>query len=356
VLLKKIQGVAILLTFSIITIVCSAKGFVYQQASKDKAEVDGEKLFLRECKDCHGEDGRGRMLHQADFTNPEWHKTVTDDNLFKTIKFGREPMPFYAGALTDDQIRALVKYIRSLGKGAKKESAQLNDSNVSTRASDKSSSQQTTASTIQAQTNNCSTCHAQQKDAVVDLLSHSTHAKANIKCNNCHGGEPVASSREAAHANNFVGKPTTKETISICGACHTAPLVAFKASLHFPERAGAPRMDCAQCHGAHTVGSVARGFSFALTCAGCHGLEYLPALPNEFQRMLALVDDEYASLASLESAGRKASDEIMRRRKEIRRMVGQIVHSTDVNGGLEKIPQIMKLGSEFKSIIEQENR
>jgi hypothetical protein len=115
-------------------------------------------------------------------------------------------------------------------------------------------------------------------------------------------------------------------------------------------------MDCVQCHGAHAVGSTGRNFSFALFCTGCHGLEYLPELPREFQKMLALVDDEKDSLAALESAGRKASDEVMKRRKEIRRMVAEIVHSTDMKGGLEKIPQILKLGDEFKSIIEREKR
>jgi hypothetical protein len=207
-----------------------------------------------------------------------------------------------------------------------------------------------------SQVNNCAACHAKQKDQVVELFSQSTHAKANIKCDLCHGGEPGASSKEAAHANNFVGKPSPNETLAMCGSCHTTQLAKFKASAHFPERRGTPRMDCVQCHGAHAVGSTGRNFSFALFCTGCHGLEYLPELPREFQKMLALVDDEKDSLAALESAGRKASDEVMKRRKEIRRMVAEIVHSTDMKGGLEKIPQILKLGDEFKSIIEREKR
>ena len=115
-------------------------------------------------------------------------------------------------------------------------------------------------------------------------------------------------------------------------------------------------MDCVQCHRAHTVGSNTRNFSFALFCTGCHGLEYLPELPREFQKMLALVDDEKDSLAALESSGRKASDEIMRQRKEIRRMVSEIVHATDLKGGLEKIPQILKLGEQFKTTIEREKK
>src|SRR5215216_7025038 len=106
-------------------------------------------------------------------------------------------------------------------------------------------------SSPQAQSNNCSTCHAQKKDQLVELFSRSTHAKANIKCNLCHGGDPTASSKAAAHAKNFAGKFTPNETLAMCGSCHGVPLEKFKASVHFPERRGAPRMDCVQCHGAH---------------------------------------------------------------------------------------------------------
>ena len=209
---------------------------------------------------------------------------------------------------------------------------------------------------VSSQSNNCAACHARLKDEAVELFAHSTHAKAGVECSQCHGGEPAASSKEAAHKASFVGRPGPNETLAMCGSCHTAPLAKFKASAHFPERRGAPRMDCVQCHGAHTVGATGRNFSFALFCTGCHGLEYLPELPREFQKMLALVDEEKDSLAALESSGRVASGEVMKRRREIRRMVGDIVHSTDMKGGLEKIPQILKLGDEFKAIVGREKR
>ncbi|HEX8090522.1 MAG TPA: c-type cytochrome [Blastocatellia bacterium] len=341
---KRIRGITVILGFFAVAIACYAGASAGQQSKKDSASTEAGKLFLRECKDCHGEDGRGRMLNQPDFTNPAWHKTVTDDHLFKTIKFGREPMPFYAGALTDDQMRALVGFIRSL--------AGSSDNKPADRA--EQSRQVTTESPARA--NNCAACHKQRNDESVQLFSKSTHAKAMTGCDGCHGGEPAASTKQAAHANNFVGKPTPNETLGMCGSCHTPQLAAFKTSAHFPERRGTPRMDCAQCHGAHTVGSPARNFSFALFCTGCHGLEYLPELPREFQKMLALVDEQKDSLASLDASGRKASGEILKRRREIRRAVGEIVHSTDVKGGLDKHAQIMKLGDEFRSIIEREKR
>ena len=140
----------------------------------------------------------------------------------------------------------------------------------------------------------------------------------------------------------------------MCGSCHTTQMATFKTSLHFPDRVGAPRMTCVECHGAHLVGAPSRDFSFALYCTDCHGLEYLPALPNDFRKMLALVDEQKQMMAKLESAGRKPSSDLLARRKEIRRGVGEIVHATDLRGGLERLSQILKLGDEFKAVVERE--
>ncbi len=203
-------------------------------------------------------------------------------------------------------------------------------------------------------TNGCVACHQKQNDRSVELYADSTHAKSGFKCDRCHGGDKKAADKAAAHAAGFVGKPSVNETLAMCGSCHTTQLATFKKSLHFPDRVGAPRMTCVECHGAHMVGSVSRDFSFALYCTDCHGLEYLPALPNDFRQMLALTDEQKQMMAKLESAGRKPSPELIARRKEIRRNVGEIVHATDLRGGLERLSQIMKLGDEFKAMVERE--
>lgn len=202
--------------------------------------------------------------------------------------------------------------------------------------------------------NDCVACHQKQNDKSVALYAESTHAKSGFKCNSCHGGDPKAADKAAAHAVNFVGQPSVNETLAMCGSCHSTQIAKFKTSLHFPDRVGAPRMTCVDCHGAHMVGSLSRDFSFALYCTNCHGLEYLPSLPREFQRMLALVDEEKQMIAKLESSGRKASLELLARRKELRRSVGEIVHATDLRGGLERLSQILKLGDEFKAVVERE--
>jgi hypothetical protein len=128
----------------------------------------------------------------------------------------------------------------------------------------------------------------------------------------------------------------------MCGACHQAVLAAFKTSRHFPEHRGSSRVDCVQCHGAHTVGSPSRNFSFANYCTGCHGLEYLPGLPGEIQKTLSMLDDLSDAIRELESKGRSLSAEEARRRKEIRHSIADIVHPTDLKGGQLKAADVQQ--------------
>ena len=204
--------------------------------------------------------------------------------------------------------------------------------------------------------NNCVACHQKIGDQAVSLYSKSAHAKNDFSCDTCHGGDPQAKDRPSAHRLSLAGKPADGEKLALCGSCHVTQLAIFKTSLHAPARASAPRMTCVECHGAHTVGSLSRDFSFALYCANCHGLEYLPALPPEFQRMLALVDEEKDLLGRLAAAGRKASPELLSLRKEVRRGVAEIVHATNLSGGLERLPQIFERGVEFKAMAAREQK
>jgi len=87
-------------------------------------------LYDAHCAVCHGATGKGdgpgaTVLRQVmpDFTNSEAMRAVTDRFLFEIIKkgssqFGRSnAMPSWGMRLSDEQIRALVVYIRSLAPG-----------------------------------------------------------------------------------------------------------------------------------------------------------------------------------------------------------------------------------------------
>ena len=340
---RYIQRLVAVLSFALIAALCSVSAYDEQDKS---AAIDAEKIFMHECKDCHGEDGRGRMHGQPDFTNPKWQANVTDELMFKTIKFGREPMPFYIGALSDDEINALVKYIRSL--------ALAKPTGESQQSAERGGSRHPIAAL--SAVNTCISCHQQTGDQSVALYARSVHVSNAITCVDCHGGDYKARDKAAAHAANFIGKPSPIEQLTMCGACHGQPLADFKTSSHFPKTLNVPRLTCSDCHGAHTVGSPARDFSYAMFCTNCHGLEYLPELPAAFRNLLQVADEENRTLARLRAWGGEPSNELLARRKAVRRIIGDLVHRTDMRHGIERAPEVIKLNETFKRLSDAKTK
>jgi mono/diheme cytochrome c family protein len=84
------------------------------EAPKDSAT---EALYKSKCQICHGADGAGsaagKKLGAKAFTSAEAAKE-SDSEMFDVIKKGKAKMPSFDKKLTDDQIKALVKYARSL--------------------------------------------------------------------------------------------------------------------------------------------------------------------------------------------------------------------------------------------------
>jgi mono/diheme cytochrome c family protein len=315
-------------------------------------QVEGAKVFADNCVECHAADGHGLMLHQPNFTDPDWQKTVTDDELSKVIKWGREPMPFWVGALSDEQIAAVVRFIRSLGKPRATGDARM-QGRAGLQLSQEPHQAESAGSpgAAAAASDQCSACHRKQDEKILSLYSQSAHAKSGKGCNSCHGGDADGATKEEAHSGGFVGKPNSDQAVRMCGSCHRSEAAQYRASRHFPVQKGVSRVDCVECHGAHTVGAPARSYSVAYFCSGCHGLEYLPGLQQQFQDMLKLSDDLRLAFQDFTEAGHTPSDEMLKRRKEIQQLTGEIVHKTDLEGSTARIPHIVELGQQLKTTI-----
>jgi mono/diheme cytochrome c family protein len=80
-------------------------------------------LYLRDCVMCHGANGDGktdiakdRQLIVADWTDPKSLSAKPDQQLFNIIRNGLGKMPAEsAGRANDDEVNALIQYIRSMG-------------------------------------------------------------------------------------------------------------------------------------------------------------------------------------------------------------------------------------------------
>lgn len=82
---------------------------------------DAEALYAKNCASCHGDSGRGDgpsglflKRKPVDLRSTEVRK-LSDDELFARISEGRPPMPGFGRRLTDEERRALVRYVRALG-------------------------------------------------------------------------------------------------------------------------------------------------------------------------------------------------------------------------------------------------
>jgi mono/diheme cytochrome c family protein len=89
------------------------------------------RLYLGLCATCHGADGRGAwratvfLIRPGNLADRARAGEQTDQYDFDIIKnggapFGRPGMPAFGGSLSDDDIRALVAYLRTLVRDGKR--------------------------------------------------------------------------------------------------------------------------------------------------------------------------------------------------------------------------------------------
>ncbi|MEJ2312381.1 MAG: hypothetical protein P8Y11_08300 [Gemmatimonadales bacterium] len=133
----------------------------------------------------------------------------------------------------------------------------------------------------------CVICHKENRRD----FAEGVHSAQGIVCHDCHGGDPEALEAEAAHAGDFIGKPTKLETVRICGECHSDPnrmrpfgLPADQAAemrtsrhgelLFYHDDPNAPT--CTDCHDSHTIRppedarSDVHPLNIMGTCIACH--------------------------------------------------------------------------------------
>jgi mono/diheme cytochrome c family protein len=87
-----------------------------------------ERLYLGLCATCHGADGQGSwraalfLVRPGRLSDAAVIDARSDQYLFDLIKHGGAPigrpgMPAFGSTLTDDDIRAMVGYVRGLSRG-----------------------------------------------------------------------------------------------------------------------------------------------------------------------------------------------------------------------------------------------
>jgi cytochrome c6 len=88
--------------------------------------ADAKALWDANCAQCHGPDGKantkmGKTLSAKDLTDPKVQAEFTDAKATQSIKEGvklngKTTMKAFGGKLSDDDVKALVAYVRTLKK------------------------------------------------------------------------------------------------------------------------------------------------------------------------------------------------------------------------------------------------
>ncbi len=83
-------------------------------------------LWSKNCQKCHGKDGRGntkagKMAKAKDFTDADYQEAMEEETMHKNIKEGmkidgKTKMKPFAEKLTDEEITALIVFVRKFGE------------------------------------------------------------------------------------------------------------------------------------------------------------------------------------------------------------------------------------------------
>jgi membrane protein involved in colicin uptake len=91
-----------------------------EQTNGETSDINFAPIWAKRCVKCHGSNGKGKLEGVPDLTGSKT-KSKSDKQLFNIIANGvkaetedGEDMPAWKGKLTDDEIHAAVKYVKSL--------------------------------------------------------------------------------------------------------------------------------------------------------------------------------------------------------------------------------------------------
>lgn len=112
--------VVLLVGTSLIGVSQAVAGRLQRSPVSPAKAKEAKRLFKQKCAKCHGQDGAGnnygQIIGATNLTDPEWQQRVDDQRIINSIKHGRGQMPASGEKLTDEQITALMLYVRTLKK------------------------------------------------------------------------------------------------------------------------------------------------------------------------------------------------------------------------------------------------
>jgi mono/diheme cytochrome c family protein len=118
--------VVLVLAIAGVGLLAAAAMTIFESSAVPEGAGKAERLWLVHCAHCHGADGKGSwratlfLIRPGDLSDPASARQSSNQYLFDIIKHGGSPigrpgMPGFPN-LSDEEIRELVRYLRTLSE------------------------------------------------------------------------------------------------------------------------------------------------------------------------------------------------------------------------------------------------
>jgi len=184
--------------------------------------------------------------------------------------------------------------------------------------------------------NVCVSCHMSEimrpeLRTIPSQWSNSWHARNNISCHDCHGGDPEDEKNAMSPERGFIGKPSFRDVPQFCGRCHIGILEHYMKSGHGRSlRLTGHAPNCVTCHGSHEIQKASIEIINENLCSRCHSYERAKVMKQALSATERLIVDTDMALSVLKKKGmilQKENEEFFRTHAEFR----ALFHTTDVN-------------------------
>jgi formate-dependent nitrite reductase cytochrome c552 subunit len=191
----------------------------------------------------------------------------------------------------------------------------------------------------------CESCHGDPQLLVKNKKLYdyfqgwrlSVHGESGVGCSDCHGGNPKAKSKKAAHRGRSAKASRASSTINFrnvpatCASCHEDILAQYKKSKHYaklmaahPDQRGP---NCVTCHGSVNASAI-NVATVKDVCGQCHGAKNHPEVPDAARDALGrlLTIDRFTRYISLRGEP-EATREVLKKAEADRRKLAQTWHT-----------------------------
>ena len=121
--MKKRRMVHLISTFFVgltVTLITGTNALMSTNTREPNPPSDGAALYGSNCAICHGRKGAGtpawKSKGQPDLSTAEWQKSHSDTQIAERIRQGKGKMPPFGKKLSEEDVVALVKQVRSFRK------------------------------------------------------------------------------------------------------------------------------------------------------------------------------------------------------------------------------------------------